>query len=105
MEDKTQAMPTSKRFFSKRCTGDCKDVLVLDKFDVQKAGYLGRTAKCKECTRGVRAIRAAAQTGSTPKAVFLATVAADMQRRGVHYSTMSDAFRVMTTVLGYKIQP
>lgn len=90
---------------SKRCMGPCDEVKLLDKFNNQKWGKYGKTSKCKECRRTEATIRAAAKTGNSPKDVFFAALAVDRKVRGVQYSTMSDAWRILTAVLGYKKQP
>ena len=44
----------------------------------------------------------AAKHSSDARGRFLAAMVKDRENRGVHYSTMNDAFRVFTVVLGYK---
>ena len=92
-----ETVPTSKR-----CTGPCGAVKPLGKFDDQKAGKYGKTAKCKACRHEADAIRASADTGSSPKDKFFAALERDRRARGVHYSTMTDAWRILTGVMGYK---
>ena len=44
----------------------------------------------------------AAKNSSDARVRFLDALARDREKRGLHYSTMDDAFRVLTVVLGYK---
>ncbi len=85
---------------SKLCLGPCNEVKLLSEFSKQAAGTLGRTSRCKKC----RALQTTKELAKkiTPIDRFLDALARDREKRGVHYSTMKDAFRVLTVVLGYK---
>lgn len=81
----------------KQCFGPCKQVKPLEAFTKQKAGLAGHTSRCKECQAANQAYRAA-----KPVDKFFEALEKHKKSTGRQYSTMTDAWYVMTVIMGYK---